>query len=89
VKLFGATTAVWRYGGQEIIQSPAGTISQANTAQLAVACIIVCAGMFITFNFLNGLKIERWRLIILQTVTVIFFFCLLLKLCVLLPAIVL
>lgn len=79
------------FGGQEIIQSPAGTINQANTAQLLVVLIIAIACFVITVrqcvenkNIIGNKKITFIIILVSIIFTLLFF-----KICALLPAIVL
>lgn len=99
--LFDTTTTLWRYGGQEIIQSPAGTINQANVMQLLFTLLLLITSCSITIWCLYEAEVYNtlycvykknksdWFIIALLVAVVLFYIFLLLKLCALLPAIVL
>lgn len=92
--ILDATTTIWRYGGQEIIQSPAGTISQANTAQLLVVVVMLIVSGYLTTRacdkLVYDLKRENSYLpLFLAVVIFTVYLILFLKICALLPKLIL
>jgi hypothetical protein len=94
---FDTTTTIWRWGGQPIIQSPAGTINQANVAQLAFVCILLIVCFFVTIyidaraknNLTANTRDSIYNQVKRNFFIFLMFFLLLLRVCALIPAIVL
>jgi hypothetical protein len=95
--ILDTTTTIWRYGGQEIIQSPAGTINQANVLQLAVVCLILVVSCFITiyidtrdkYNLTANARDSIYNQVKSNLIILLIYFLIFLRLCALIPAIVL